>query len=714
MATTHNPRVLAIDAGGTMTDTFIVDEAGSFIVGKAQTTPDDESVGLMHSAEDALRQWQSTPEEGFPAIQSAVFSGTAMLNRLLTRRGRKVGAIVTAGQEDSLQMERGIQSYLGYSYADRLHIATHHHNEPLIPRDRVKGVRGRIDLFGNEALPLREQDARDAVNELLDEGVEGIVISLIFSYRNPGHEQRVREIVEEEKANRGVDGNCPVFVSSELYPSRRDFPRLNTVVVEAYAAEPSRGTLRAVRDRTKDRGAAFELRVMASHGGTISIDADQLATTLVSGPIGGVVGARWLADRIGLTNVLCTDIGGTSFDIALLTGRRYEVTTTPDMAKFLLNMPLVQIDSVGAGCGSYVRIDPNARRPEVGPDSAGALIGTAWPEGGVNTVSITDLNLVLGRLNPEYFLGGQVQLDVERARHEVKRQVAAPLGLGVEQAAAGVIELFETSLRNEAVGRILGKGYSPADYTLLCYGGGGPLHVGGYTRGVPYQQVLVPEWAAGFSAFGCACAEFEYRFDRQVDLPLLPGQSAEEQVQMGGLLTQAWRSLEERVRAEFEKSGYARDDVSFTHMVRMQYYGQLVDIEVDAPSPVIGSEEDVKALIAAFERTNTRMYARAASSPELGYLVAQAIVKGSVEIEKPTLPHFERTESSPPVKETRAVWWHDGFTTTDIYEMDDVRNGHVIEGPAVLEAESTTFPIPPDRRAWLDEHGIFHLENKGA
>src|SRR4029079_10321361 len=133
--------------------------------------------------------------------------------------------------------------------------------------------------------------------------------------------------------------------------------------------------------------------------------------------------------------------------------------------------------------------DPNARRPEVGPDSAGAMIGTAWPEGGVETVSITDLNLVLGRLNPEYFLGGQVQLDIERARHEVERQVAAPLGLGVEEAAAGVIELFETSLRNEPVGRILGKGYSPADYTLLCYGGGGPLHVAGYTRGGPHPQV---------------------------------------------------------------------------------------------------------------------------------------------------------------------------------------------------------------------------------
>jgi acetone carboxylase, beta subunit len=713
-ATERNPRVLAIDAGGTMTDTFIVDEQGHFVVGKAQTTPDDESEGLINSSEDAFRQWDASLEDGFPKIRSAVFSGTAMLNRLLSRQGQKVGAIVTAGQEDVLQMERGIQSFLGYSYADRLHIATHFHNDPLIPRDRMHGVRGRFDMFGSEVLPLREEDARDAVRALLDEGVEGIVISLIFSYRNPAHEQRVKEIVEEEKQSRGMNGDCPVFVSSELYPSRRDFPRLNTTVIEAYAAEPSRDTLQSVRDRTKSAGAGFELRVMASHGGTISIDAEQLATTLVSGPIGGVVGARWLADEIGLNNVLCTDIGGTSFDIALLTGRKYEVDTTPNMAKFMLNMPLVQIDSVGAGTGSFVRIDPNARRPEVGPDSAGAMIGTAWPEGGVEDVSITDLNLVLGRLNPDYFLGGQVELDLERARHAVEHQVAEPLGLAVEEAAAGVIELFETSLRNEAVGRILGKGYSPSDYTLLCYGGGGPLHVAGYTRGIPYQQVLVPEWAAGFSAFGCACAEFEYRFDRQVDVPLLPTDSDEQKVEMGRLLTQTWRELEDRVRDEFKKSDYDADEVTFSNLVRMQYYGQLIDIEVDAPTAEIDSIDDVKALTDAFEETYTRMYARAASSPELGYLVAQAIVKGSVPIEKPTLPHMESTEGTPEPKETRQVWWDDGWEESAIYEMDDVRNGHVIPGPAVIEAESTTFTLPPDRQATLDEHGIFHLENKEA
>jgi N-methylhydantoinase A/acetone carboxylase beta subunit len=706
--------VLAIDAGGTMTDTFFVEQSGQFVVGKAQTTPDDESRGLMLSAQDAMRQWGTTVKDAFPGIRSGVFSGTAMLNRLLSRTGLDVGVIVTAGQEDALQMERGIQSYLGYSYADRLHIATHHHNPPLVPRERVFGVRGRFDLFGNEVLPLREQDVRAAAVALLDAGVQGICVSLIYSYRNPAHEQRVRQILEEEKARRGSNGSCPLFISSELYPSRRDFPRLNTTVIEGYAAEPSRRTLSSVRERTKEAGAGFELRVMASHGGTISIDADQLATTLVSGPIGGVVGARWLAGEIGLNNVLCTDIGGTSFDLALLVGKKYEINSTPNMAKFMLNMPLVQMDSVGAGCGSFVRIDPSAGRPEIGPDSAGAAIGTAWPQGGVDTVSITDLNLILGRLNPDYFLGGQVTLDVERARAEVERQVARPLGLSAEHAAAGVIELFESQLRNEAVGRILGKGYAPSDFSLLCYGGGGPLHVAGYTAGVPYQQVLIPEWAAGFSAFGCACAEFEYRFDRQVDLPLLPGQTPEQRAATVQMVSGAWRELEDRVRSEFAKSGQDPASVVFTHMVRMQYNGQLVDIEVDSPLAELASDEDAAALCEAFERTYTRTYARAASSPELGYLIAQAIVKGSVPVERPALPTLQAESGTPPSKATRRVFWSQEWVDTPIYEMSDVRPGHRLDGPAVLEAESTTFPIPPDRDAWLDEHGIFHLENKGG
>jgi acetone carboxylase beta subunit len=709
------PRVLAIDAGGTMTDTFIVDERGSFVVGKAQTTPQDESIGFMASARDALGQWESTPEQGFPPIVSGIYSGTAMLNRLLQRQGLKIGCIVNAGHEDYLRLERGIQTYLGSSYADRLHLATHFHNEPLVPRARMKGVRGRIDVFGDEVLPLREEDAREAAIALLDDGVQGIVVSLLFSYRNPQHEMRVAEIIAQEQAGRANNGGVPVFLSSELYPMRRDLPRLNSTLIEAYAAEPSRSSLKAVRDVTKEHGAPFELRVMAAHGGTVSIEAKELGRTLVSGPVGGVVGGQALAQRMELRNVLCTDIGGTSFDIALITDGRFEITQTPDIARFLLNMPLVRIDSIGAGTGSFVRVNPNSNRPELGPDSAGSRIGVCWPEGGLETVSVTDLNLVLGRLNPDYFLGGEVELDVDAAQAAIERQIARPLGLAVDAAAAGVIELFEQTLKNEAVGRILGKGYSPADYTLLCYGGGGPLHVAGYTEGVTYQDVLVPAWAAGFSAFGCACADFDYRYDQTVDMPLLPTFGDAERAGIGGMITSAWLGLQARAVQEFAKSGIERERIRFTHAVRMQYYGQLNDIEFVSPHAALEDASHVAELIDTFERAYAKMYASSARSPEFGYLVTHVIVHGTVDVEKPALPQLPEEPGKPEPKASRPVHWgrasRGRFIETEIFQLESVRAGNAIDGPAIVEHSATTFAIPPGRRATLDAHHIFHMTN---
>ena len=271
----REPRVLAIDAGGTLTDTFVVDRAGAFVVGKAQTTPEDEARGFMASTRDALRYWDLEVDAAMPAVVSGIYSGTAMLNRLLERKGRRVGLILTGGMEDMLRLERGIQTYLGYPYSDRLHVATHYHNEPLVPRERIRGVRERIDCFGEVAIPLYEDEARAAISELRDAGVEGLVVCLLYSYRNSEHEDRIAELASE------LAPELPVFLSSHLYPLRRDFPRLNSTLIEAYAAEPSRDQLQRVRAATREAGAGFDLRIMAAHGGTISVDARVRAGTVM-------------------------------------------------------------------------------------------------------------------------------------------------------------------------------------------------------------------------------------------------------------------------------------------------------------------------------------------------------------------------------------------------------------------------------------------------
>jgi acetone carboxylase beta subunit len=234
--------------------------------------------------------------------------------------------------------------------------------------------------------------------------------------------------------------------------------------------------------------------------------------------------------------------------------------------------------------------------------------------------------------------------------------------------------------------------------------------VAGYTGGVPYRDVLVPAWAAGFSAFGCACADFEYRYDQTIDMPVQPDFGDDEKAGVAIMVTGAWLGLRERVEEEFAKSGIEPSQISYTHAVRMQYFGQLNDIEIVSPHPEMEEGSHVDDLIAAFEDAYAKVYASSARSPELGYLITQAIVLGSVDVEKPALPSLSDASGSPAAKADRRVWWEDDFVDTAILELESVGAGQVVEGPAVLESPATTFTVPPGRRALLDEHQIFHME----
>ncbi len=704
------PRILALDAGGTLTDTFLVDDQGHFVVGKAQSTPHDESVGFTRSVADACQYWDLDPATAFPSLVSGIYSGTAMLNRLLERKGQRLGLLVSAGFEDYLRMERGIQTYLGYSYSDRLHVVTHVHNDPLVPRERIYGIRGRIDLFGTEQIGLYENEVRAAVTGLLDQEVEGICVNLLFGYVNRSHEQRVADIAREIMAERGIE--VPLFLASVLYPVEHDFARLNTVLVEAYAAEPSRGQFNRIKDRIRELGADFELRVMASHGGTISTDARTLARTLVSGPIGGVVGGRYLANALGFENVVCSDIGGTSFDLALITGGEFTIKTRPNMARFVLKLPLVEVDSVGAGTGSLVRLTPRSKRIEIGPDSAGYRIGVSWLEGGIDVPTISDCDVVLGYLNPDNFLGGDIQLDAQRAYDEIKRQIADPLGLDVYDAAEGVVTLFQDNLRNELVSRVLGKGYAAENYRVLSYGGGGPVHVAGYTEGLNFVDVLVPAWAAGFSAFGCACADYEYRSDKTVRA-MIAGAEADI-TEFAAAINGPWEELRERVTGEFAKSHVDPGGVALRHRLRVQYVGQLNDVEIDLPFEKVETAEHVGEIIERFEDLYSTMYSRSARSPELGYLVTTVVLTGVVEVEKPRLPEDPITDEESAAEArrgTRKAYYKGEWNEAGIYDMEQLQTGNRVVGFAVIESPSTTFVVPTGRQALLDQHRIFHLSN---
>ncbi|WQW04220.1 hydantoinase/oxoprolinase family protein [Helicobacter pylori] len=704
-------QVMGIDAGGTMTDTFFVKENGSFVVGKAQSNPEDESLAIYNSSQDALLHWKSDVNKVYPELVTCVYSGTAMLNRVVQRRGMEVGLICNKGFEQMHSMGRALQSYLGYALEERLHINTHKYDDPLIPLKRIRGITERTDVKGQVVIPVRQEEVKIAVKELLEAGAKAIVICLLQSHKNAESERIVRDIALKELEKLGK--SIPVFASVDYYPQRKESHRMNTTILEAYAAEPSRQTLSKVSNRFKEHGAKFDLRVMATHGGTISWKAKELARTIVSGPIGGVIGSKLLGETLGYDNIACSDIGGTSFDMALIVKSNFNIASDPDMARLVLSLPLVAMDSVGAGAGSFVRIDPHSRSVKLGPDSAGYRVGTCWKDSGLDTVSVTDCHIVLGYLNPDNFLGGLIKLDVDRAKKHIKEQIADPLGISVEDAAAGVIELLDLELKEYLRSNISAKGYSPSDFACFSYGGAGPVHTYGYTEGLGFKDVVVPAWAAGFSAFGCACADFEYRYDKSVDIAIPQYSSDESKIEACKIIQDAWDELTLKVIEEFKINGFSEKDVILRPGYRMQYMGQLNDLEITSPISKAKSVADWEEIVKEYEKTYARVYSESACSPELGFSVTGVIMRGVVATQKPVIP-VEKEHGATPPKEAkvgvRKFYRHKQWVDADVWHMEKLLPGNEVIGPAIVEADSTTFVIPKGFATRLDKHRLFHLK----
>ena len=710
--TDHSAEILSIDAGGTMTDTFLIDRGGKFTVGKAKTTPDDESRGFLNSSQDALDDWELSVDDGFPDLLSTVYSGTAMLNRLVERESEvEVGILTTGGMEDTLRMGRGRQSYTGFSYSDRLHVNTHKHPEPLIPRDQIRGVRERIDVKGNELIPIYEDDIRESVDELLDRDVDHIAVMFLHAYQNPEHEQRAKEIAREQIDER--DADTTVMLSSEYYPTLKELPRLNTLAAEAFAAEPSRKQLTNVQDAVDENGGNVGVRVMASHGGTVDIHANELARTLVSGPIGGLIGANYFGKKLGYENLVCTDIGGTSFDMGIIINNDWDIDYNPEMARLLLSLPMVNMESVGAGTGSYVRVNPTFDKIELGPESAGDEVGVSAVETDVETVTVTGCHVALGWIDPENFLGGDMPIDRDVAEAEIREQVADPLGMGVYEAAQGVVDILENKLRNDLESVVTGEGYAPSNFRCISYGGGGPVHTAGYTNGLGFDEVLIPEWAAAFSAFGCGAADFEYRYDQTTNIDIDADVSrAEAAATAGEQLTDIWTSLEEKVVAEFTNSEVGREDIEFQYNILGQYQGQLNALDIESPVSRVDTAEKLDELLETFEDEYRRHYSEEARSPELGHTVTQASVRGVHDVVKPEIPTETPVGPDPPedaYKEPRESYWDGEWLETEILDLRSLQPGNELTGPAVLEGAATTFVLPPGYETRLDEHRVHHL-----
>ena len=706
-----NPIVIGIDAGGTMTDTILVDHRGRFKIGKAATTPKNEAEGFIASAADAADAWGISLDELFGGVDVVLYSGTGMLNTLLSRTGRRLGLITTKGVEDMILMGRGLQAWADYSYADRLHAVTHHHPDPLVPRRRTHGVTERIDHFGDVIIPLYENDVKLAVRALIKDKVEAICIMTLFSHVNPSHEKRIAEIASAEikKAKTSI----LVYTSHEVRPVIREQSRLNSVLIEAYATSRGRQQLQGIEDASKKYGFKYGVQTLLSFGGLTSIHHPRLHETMISGPIDGILGAAYVGKLIGNDSLVCSDMGGTSFDMGVITQGATRIENEPIMDRFKLNVPTLHLDTIGAGAGMIIKVDPLTRKVSLGPESAGADPGPICFNRGGMEPTIADCDAILGRLNPHYFLGGKVILDVEKATRIFKEKCADVLGVGLEEAAEGMIDMLEQDA-NQALRRVIsGQGIHPSQYTLLSYGGSGPLHLAGCSRGIGFKDIITFQFAAAFSAFGCTTADYMRRHSvsTQIDIPSNADDKA--LAAFGKKVSGIWSDLERAAVDEMLADGHARGKVRTEPFLMMRYTGQLEDVEVRSSRRAVTSAADMRAVIAEFETVYAKINHRVSRYGAAGFSIMELGITAIADKVKPTLERRALGTSDPASahKGLRDAYIGGQWHKANLYEMDRLQPGHEVQGPAIIEHPATTLVVHPNDLVAIDEWTLLHYRH---
>jgi N-methylhydantoinase A/oxoprolinase/acetone carboxylase beta subunit len=701
-----------------MTDVIVVDEAGRFVIGKAPTTPHDESIGFIESLDDGLSYWsKELANDGRSVCESAetaIYTGTSMLNTLINLSGLRAGLLVTRGFEDMVVQGRGSQTFIGFEWSEISHMQYRKHREPLVPRALTRGVTERIDMFGQEVIPMYEHEVEVGVRELLAEGIESLAIVFLHSFTNPSHERRAAEIASKvmDKAGRRV----PVVMSCEVAPIAREVSRANATIIQAYASEPARRQLIAVEEKLTERGYQHSLKTVLGYGGVTNIRYPRLFETVMSGPVGGIMGGHHLAKTVGgLENLVCADMGGTSFDAGCITAGILPIEREPAFQQMYVNVPMLDIRSIGAGTGTYIRLDPDTNRLKLGPDSAGGTPGPVFQNAGNDIPTIGDCDLLLGIINEENYLGGRIKVHKERARSIFEEKVAAPLGMDVQTAAETCVELINVMMREHLI-RSLMLGYDLRDYVLLGYGGAGPMHLAGYAGDYPWKGVASVPHAAAFSAWGGACMDYAHRRHKSVSGMIPPVEDPTLKLQAAQTVTAAWQELEQQLLDELLAEGFTRDQVSLKHNVYMKYFGHLDDLEVASPLTRVQSEADMDKLVAVFEDVFTKTYTLAGKPPYPTFQIGEVSVVAEVSTVKPLVNTYELEGKQPPKsasKGKRPVYQQGRWTDAPIFEMDDLRAGNQVAGVAIIEAPNTTLFVPPGWSVRLDERKIFWMTRGG-
>jgi N-methylhydantoinase A len=693
--------LVGIDIGGTFTDCAIVDGNGRLLTTKVPSTPPDFARGMMDALGAGASALGTTLERFCREIAFLSHGTTVGTNTIIQKRGAKVGLITTRGHEDAIHIMRGSRGYAGRDIRKVVHFPETSKPTPIVPKRLIRGVSERVDCFGEVIAALNVKEAETAIRELVDEGVQAIAICFLWSFRNPAHELRVRDLVKS------ISKEIFVTCSVDIAPKWGEYERVTATALNAYLGPVMGNYLQKINSSLINLGYRHGLQITQCGGGTVPVEraGEAPLLTLDSGPVSGVTASMFLGKAMGERNVITTDMGGTSFDVSIIHEGKpaYSFISNTDQYEYFL--PKVDLQAIGAGGGSLVRVHKERRTLTVGPDSAGAFPGPVCYRRGGTVPTVTDAQLVLGYLDPDNFAGGRMKLD-RKAAEKALASLGNDLGMKVEETAAGVCRIVELNMADIIRKVTVEKGFDPRDFALFAFGGAGPAHAGVFARELGVKKVVIPQRKAAstWCAFGAAAADVLHIFEHTeiMQTPLDPKR-----------INKLFESLEQKARRTMAEEGIAEKRQRFEFSLDVRHKGQINEVELLLPATRLANDFEPglrKLFVARYEQLYGRGSALAGAILEIVVcrLRARALTP------QPKLVVARKTSKTIPrgaVRKKREIYWPDlkKKRQTAVYDGERLVSGNSVTGPAIVETSDTTVVVQPGAKLRLDELGNFEL-----
>lgn len=703
-----------VDVGGTFTDLVMVYQ-GQQIFRKVPTTPYDLSVCFMQAIEEGAKAFGKRAADLLPEMQMVRYSTTVAMNRLLERKGPRLGLITTEGHEDAVLIGKGAQWIDGTRLAERRDLPRQCKPEPLVPREMIVGVKERIDARGQVLRPLNEDDVRRKVRLLVDRGARAFVVSLLWSFVNPSHERRVKEIIRQEYRDYHV-GYLPVILSHGVVSRLGEYERTNTAILDAYLQRSMQIELSGTWDKLREQGYRGPFMMVHNSGGCADIFKTTASRTYNGGPVSGLVGAHQIAAQLGVKNVVAADVGGTSFDIGLVVEadvRNYEFN--PIIDRWMVSTTMLQSLSIGAGGGSIAWLNHAlGGRLEVGPQSAGSYPGPVCYNLGGTEPTVTDADLVLGYINAAYYYGGRMQLNRTAAEQAIRTKIAEPLGLSVLEAAALIRRLVDEKMASAIRKEVVLRGYRPEEFAIFAMGGAGATHAAGFQGEIP--QVVIFPYSPVFCAFGSSIMDVMHVYEISKKMPLIAPMTQQPALDYAAFNSTVSEMIDQAER-ELKAEGLPVDKAVFALELDMLYGGQINSKRTATPGLFINSDEDVWRFYRQFEQEFSETFSPLVVNLPGGVYIDTFVLKASVPGQ--TLQLARQTPGAGAAadagKGSRPAYWPETGETveTPVYDQAALRPGQSVRGPALLESEYTTVVVPPGLSYSVDDYGLGVLSRQG-